>query len=286
MDNAAIPRPLVILVCTALALLPLHAVADQSLADARERGVLRAAFVNEVPFGYIGRDGQPTGEAPAIARVIIERIGIDRLEGRLTEWPSLIPGLDAGRWDVIAAGMYITPERCEQVLFTEPTYRIGQAFLVASGNPHGLTSYDDVRANPDVTLGIMAGAVEQEYAARAGVPDRQIETIPTQQEMLAAVRAGRVDAVALSELSIADMAARGGDRVEMVEDFATPDYAMGYGAFAFRREDRALRDAFNEELTAFIGTDEHLALVERFGFDADNLPDIDRADLCAGAIHD
>lgn len=286
MNKSRTLRPLLVLVCSGLLLLPVHAVADTSLEDARERGSLRASFVNEVPFGYIGRDGQATGEAPEIARVILERIGIDRLEGRLTEWPSLIPGLDAGRWDVIAAGMYITPERCEQVLFTEPTYRIGQAFLVDAGNPHDLHSYDDVRANSGITLGIMEGAVERDYAERAGVSDRQIETIPTQQEMLAALKAGRVDAVALSELSIAEMAEQGGGRVEMFEDFATPDYAMGYGAFAFRKDDRALRDAFNEELTAFIGSDEHLELVEPFGFGEDNLPDIDREQLCAGAIHD
>lgn len=286
MNKSRTLRPFLVAVWAGLALLPLHAVADTSLADARERGSLRASFVNEVPFGYIGRDGQPTGEAPEIARAILARIGIDRLEGRLTEWPSLIPGLDAGRWDVIAAGMYITPERCEQVLFTEPTYRIGQAFLVEAGNPHDLHSYEDVRADSGVTLGIMEGAVERGYAERAGIPERQIETIPTQEEMLAAVQAGRVDAVALSELSIAEMAEQGGDEVEMVEDFATPDYAMGYGAFAFRKDDRALRDAFNDELTAFIGSDEHLELVERFGFGDDNLPDLDREALCAGAIHD
>lgn len=286
MNKSRALRPFLVAVWAGLALLPLHAVADTSLADARERGSLRASFVNEVPFGYIGRDGQPTGEAPEIARAILARIGIDRLEGRLTEWPSLIPGLDAGRWDVIAAGMYITPERCEQVLFTEPTYRIGQAFLVEAGNPHDLHSYEDVRADSGVTLGIMEGAVERGYAERAGIPERQIETIPTQEEMLAAVQAGRVDAVALSELSIAEMAEQGGDEVEMVEDFATPDYAMGYGAFAFRKDDRALRDAFNDELTAFIGSDEHLELVERFGFGDDNLPDLDREALCAGAIHD
>lgn len=263
---------------------PATAFADGSLDDMRDRGKLRAAFVNERPFGYIGADGQPTGEAPEIARVILERIDIGGLEGALTEWPSLIPGLDAGRWDVIAAGMYITPERCEQVLFTEPTYRVGQSFLVPAGNPKGLRSYDDVRDNPDVILGIMDGAVEAEYAARAGIPGRQIEEFPTQAEMGSAVRAGRVDAVALSTISIARMA-EDSPRVEMVEDFDTPAYAMGYGAFAFRLGDAQLRDAFNEALVEFVGTDEHLELVERFGFTADNLPDIDREALCAGEVH-
>ena len=30
----------------------------------------------------------------------------------------VIPGLNAGRFDLIAAGLFITPERCEQVAFS------------------------------------------------------------------------------------------------------------------------------------------------------------------------
>ncbi len=55
----------------------------------------------------------------------------------LTEFGSLIPGLQAGRFDIIAAGMFVNPKRCEQVQFSEPTYGIGQAFLVAEGQPEG-----------------------------------------------------------------------------------------------------------------------------------------------------
>lgn len=275
---------LAMLVATAFLLAPVGAGAA-SLDEYRERGVVRGAFVNEVPYGYIGRDGKVTGEAPEIARIVLERIGIDEFEGKLTEWPSLLPGLEAGRWDVIAAGMYITPERCEQALFTEPTYRIGQSFLVQANNPRDLHSYDDVRDNPGVTLGVMAGAVERDYAARADIPDRQIEEIPTQEEMLAAVRTGRVDAVALSTISIRGMAEEGGDAVEQVDDFDTPDYAVGYGGFAFRPGDEELHAAFNEALVDFIGSAEHLELMERFGFTEENLPgDVTRDALCAGEV--
>lgn len=260
-------------------------LADMSLDEYRDRGYVRGAFVNERPFGYIGRDGQPTGEAPAIAREILGRVGIGELRGALTEWPSLLPGLEAGRWDVITAGMYITPERCEQVVFSDPTYRVGQAFLVLAGNPYDLHSYDDLRDHPGLVLGVMDGAVEFDFARRAGIPERRIETIPNQAEMLSAVRGGRVDAVALSTLSIEMMAREGGDRVERTEPFDTPDYAWGYGGFAFRPADRDLRDAFNDELRQFVGTDEHLELIAEFGFAEDNLPAGVTADqLCAGEV--
>ncbi|MGH6904748.1 MAG: ectoine/hydroxyectoine ABC transporter substrate-binding protein EhuB, partial [Geminicoccaceae bacterium] len=56
----------------------------------------------------------------------------------------------------------------------------------------------------------------------------------------------------------------------------------GHGGFGFRNEDAEFADAFNQELTAFIGTEEHLALVEPFGFGKDELPELTRNELCPG----
>ena len=47
----------------------------------------------------------------------------------------------------------------------------------------------------------------------------------------------------------------------------------GYGAFAFRKDDAALLQAFNAELAGLIGTEEHWRLVEPFGFGPDMAPD-------------
>ena len=57
----------------------------------------------------------------------------------------------------------------------------------------------------------------------------------------------------------------------------------GYGGFAFRREDEALRQAFDEQLASFLGSDEHRALVEPFGFTPEMIaPDMTVQILCAG----
>ena len=52
------------------------------------------------------------------------------------------------------------------------------------------------------------------------------------------------------------------------------------GAFGFRKEDTDLLEAFNAELEKFIGTPEHIALVEPFGFGEDFLPTKTTAELC------
>lgn len=260
----------------------LWAAGEATLERARVQGVIRIGFANEAPFGYAALDGRLTGEAPEIARIVFARMGIPRMEGVLTEWASLIPGLKAGRFDVIAAGMYVLPERCKEVAFSEPTYRLGQAFLVRADNPKDLHGYADVAENPDVELGIMAGAVERGYALRAGIPESQIVILPDQASMLAAVRSGRIDAAALTPLSIQRMVELGGPRVARATPFMTPPWAYGYGAFAFRKEDIDLLEAFNEELGAFLGTDEHLATIAPFGFTEAELPgEVTTAELCA-----
>lgn len=259
------------------------AAAQGTLEKVRDQGYVRAAFANEVPYGYVDDEGNLTGESPEVAKEIFARLGVETVDGVLTEWASLLPGLNAGRWDVVAAGMFITPERCKQAAFSNPSYKIGQSFLVKKGNPHGLHSYADVKDNPDVTLGVMSGAVEYGYAEDAGIPDKQISQLPDQASMLAAVKAGRVDAVALTSVSIERMAQRGGEKVERAEPFETPEGAVGYGGFAFRKADRTLVQEFNKHLADFIGSKEHLERVKPFGFTKANLPgDMTAKELCQG----
>jgi polar amino acid transport system substrate-binding protein len=259
------------------------ASAQDTLERAREQGYIRVGFANEAPFGYATPDGQLTGEAPEVAKAILAKMGIEQVDGVLTEFGSLIPGLRAGRFDIIAAGMFITPQRCEQVQFSEPSYGIGQAFLVPDGNPKGLVDYSSIAENSELKLAVMAGAVEAGYAEKAGVAQGQLVILPDQASLVSAVRAGRADAAALTALSIAGMAANN-EGVESTPPFGevAGESVMGHGGFAFRPEDTALHDEFNRHLKEFIGTEEHIQLVSEFGFGEGYLPNKTTEELCAG----
>src|SRR4030095_16827944 len=117
----------------------------------------------EAPFGYATPDGKLTGEAPEVAKAVLAKIGIPQVDGVLTEFGSLIPGLKAGRFDIIAAGMFIHSERRDGIAFSEPSYGIGQAMLVTKGNPKGVKDYSTFTANKDLKLAVMSGAVEAGY---------------------------------------------------------------------------------------------------------------------------
>jgi polar amino acid transport system substrate-binding protein len=259
------------------------AFAETTLERAKEQGFIRVGFANEAPFGYATPDGKLTGEAPEVAKAVLARMGIAQVDGVLTEFGSLIPGLKAGRFDIIAAGMFINPKRCAEIAFSEPSYGIGQAMLVSAGNPKGVQDYSTFAGNGDLKLAVMAGAVEVGYAKEAGVGEGQLVILPDQSSLLAAVQAGRADGAALTALSIADMAKKG-DGVESTTPFGevAGKSVKGHGGFGFRKEDTDLYEAFNSELKSFLGTPEHIALVEPFGFGKDYLPNKTMEQLCTG----
>ena len=268
--------------CIAAGAAATAAHAETTLQRIQRTGEVRIGYANEKPFAYTTPDGTVTGESPEIARKIFAKLGVKKVDAVLTEWGSLIPGLRAGRFDVIAAGMYVTPERCKQVAFADPQYQIQDTLLTLPGNPKNLHSYADIGKNPDVKLAVMAGSVEFGYARDSGVKDAQLLQVPDTTAQLQAVRARRADASAGTALTMKDLAAKAPDQVEAIKKFTDDPKHTGYGALAFRPEDTDLRDAVNKQLHAWLGTPDHLATVAPFGFDKSNVTTKTAAELCGG----
>lgn len=258
------------------------ASAETTLQRIQRTGEVRIGYANENPFAYTTPDGTVTGESPEIAKKIFAKLGVKKVDAVLTEWGALIPGLRAGRFDVIAAGMYVTPERCKQVAFADPQYQIPDTLLVLKGNPKNLKSYADVAKQPDTKLAVMAGTAELGYSRAAGIKDEQILQVPDTTAQLQAVRARRSDAAVGTALTMKGLAAKGGPELEAIPNFTDDPKHIGYGALAFRPEDKDLRDAVNKELHAWLGTEDHLKTVAPFGFDKSNLPTKKTAELCGG----
>jgi polar amino acid transport system substrate-binding protein len=247
------------------------AIAETTLERVQRTGEIRVGYANESPFAYTRADGTVTGESPEIAREVLKTIGVTKVDAVLTEWGALIPGLLAGRFDIIAAGMYVTPERAKQVLFTDPHYQIADTLLVAKGNPHKLNSYASFVENKKMKLAIMSGTAEYIYAREAGIPDSQIMQVPNNIAQLQAVRTRRAQAAVGTDLTMKGLAVKGGKRVQTIDQFVDDPAHTGYGALAFRRDDQDLRNAVNGALKTWIGSDSHLATVAPFGFDRSNL---------------
>ncbi|HAS12878.1 MAG TPA: ectoine/hydroxyectoine ABC transporter substrate-binding protein EhuB, partial [Acidimicrobiaceae bacterium] len=166
-----------------------------TLAELQEAGSITIGIANEVPFGFTGEDGEATGIAPDVAKAVLAELGITEVEANVVEFGQLIGGLQAGQYDMIAAGMYINEERAEQILFSDPDYCIAEGLAVPAGNPEGIVDYNSFVDNPDLTLAVATGTVEVGYAEDAGIPDDQLQVFADIDSMYAALEAGEVDAV-------------------------------------------------------------------------------------------
>ena len=260
-------------------------LAESTLDKARKDGYIRVGFPNQVPYAYADEKGVLTGADAVIARIVVEKMGIKEMDGVLTEFASLIPGLKAGRFDIVLA-MFVNPQRCAQVAFSEPIYRVGQGIVVRAGNPRKIHNYDDLIKQNDLKIAVMAGAVQMNNLKKLGVPESRIVSFPDGPSAIAAVSAGRADVFTISDLPARRLLAAAGPstQLEMVPAFPPPIVdgrpAQGHSAFAFRPEDAALRDEFNKALAEVMATPAFLEAMAPFGITRDNLPDTKTADLC------
>jgi len=246
-----------------------------ALEAARENGSIRVGIAGEQPYGFTDRSGRVTGEAPEVARAVFQALGIGEIAATQVEFTALIAGLRARRYDMIAAGMNITPQRCGEAAFTIPDYTAFTAFLVPQGNPQQITRYEDVTAK-GVQLAVLSGAVEGDYAEQAGVPAAQIQVLDSPNTMLQAVTDNRVYCASLTDISLKDLVKKNPDAgVEATEGFnpvLDGEEIVSAGGFVFRQDATDLLEVFNPELRRIHDNGEWLRIVEPFGFTEANLP--------------
>lgn len=245
-----------------------------TLEKAQESGTIKVAYAGEIPYSYEDDSGELTGATIAIDEAIFAELGIDNVEGQLVEWDALIPGLNAGEYDAVSAGMSILPDRCARGAFAEPTIMYTSTLLVPSGNPEGLSTLDDL-VGTDLTLAVQSGAIEQGYAGDLGVENTV--TVNSAQGGLDAVANGRADAFSLTNITLSTMA-EGSDAVETTGGFVTEIDGLAQisaGSTVFRPEDTELLEAYNEELAKIVGDEARFVeLVGPHGFtDAERPPE-------------
>ncbi|WP_062735356.1 ectoine/hydroxyectoine ABC transporter substrate-binding protein EhuB [Kocuria turfanensis] len=261
--------------------------AGNTLSQAQESGSITVGFAGEAPYSF-EEGGELTGATVALHREIFGALGVEELEGVNTDFGSLIPGLTAGRFDAVSAGMSILPERCEQASFSNPEFMYTTALMVAEGNPYELRTLDDVAANPDVQLVTMTGAIESSYADSLGIDNNEVAG---PQDGMDAVVNGRADVFALTGISLNWMADGNPDApVEVTESYVQEIDGVpqvGAGGTVFRTEDEQLLAAYNEELEKIVSDEErYLEIMGDFGFTAAERPDgsVTTEQLCAGEL--
>ena len=106
------------------------------------------------PFEYVNEEGAYVGFDVEMITKILEDAGYT-VEVKDISFDSLIPSLENGKIDVVAAAMTITEEREEQIDFSNPYYEADQSVLTKIGSDLELDTYQDLQ---NYTVGSQTGS--------------------------------------------------------------------------------------------------------------------------------
>ena len=109
-----------------------------------------------------------------------------------TLWPSIIPALKLGRFDIIFGGMSVTKARKTQVDFADPFMTVGQTVLLNAKHKNTVKSYKDL--NDAKFVVVSKPGTTGEEAVQLLIPKANYETADTEVEGATRVLDGTADA--------------------------------------------------------------------------------------------
>lgn len=249
---------------------------NDALSKIKKSKSIRIGTANFKPYSYSTTDGKLEGFVIDMISAAVKPLGIDKVVPTwVGDTSAYIPGLNANKYDVIANGMYIKPERCAQVGFTNPFYRAGMAMVVHKGNPKGIESVAGIAKDDKVKVATLVGTTQVTDLKTAKVPENRTVLFPAPETAVRALESKRVDAVYLPQPEAAGVVK---DRPELA--IATPyeqihDDAgkpmFNHGSLAIRSKDTSLREALDERLAAMREDGTVLKILERYGLTEENL---------------
>lgn len=251
-----------------------------TLEALQDAGAVQIGIFNEAPYAELREDGTLTGFVPELTKLVMERLDVPEVDATVTGVDSLIAGLSAGQWDLIATGLAMTPERCAEVIYSTPDTASGKSFVVEEGNPLMIDSFESIASNTEITVATQPGSTERQQLLDAGVEEDRVVNVGDTQTQIKAVTSGRADTSPFVTLSL--------DAIDLPDGLVAVEASDGgvqASGIAFRPEDEALRDAFNEELEVLKEDGTFAELSREFGFDPETALETTNREVdpaCAG----
>ena len=215
-----------------------------TVADIQKAGKLTIATSPDFPpFEFIGEGDKVMGIEIEIMELICAELGVELVIEQVN-FDSVLPGIQAGKYDVGVSGISVTPAREENTLFTKPYCLAAQAIVVVDGSP--VTCKGDLE---DKTIAVQSGTTAEAYAVENGYTFNAYTANTDAQE---ALLAGKVDAWVIDDLTAAEMvAAYNGENGETLivldEAMTTEPYA-----FAFKKGNDELVAAISEIINKLV----------------------------------
>ena len=169
-----------------LVLLALPGVVVAAMDD----GPLIVGHTNDYPPLNFMRDGQLVGIEVDNAREVGQMLGRE-VKTVVLPFAELLEALDSGKVDVVMAGISITPERQQQVLFVEPFMEVGQMVIILAEKA---ASFGNPRAvyRPGIRVGVEPNTTGERFM-RERASEAKLQRYEDSSAAFTALRAGAID---------------------------------------------------------------------------------------------
>lgn len=237
-------------------------------ADVRARGKLVVAIdPTYPPFETLSADQRTVvGLDPDLLAAIGQRLGL-RIDYQTTSFDSIIPGLDAGRYDLAISGMTDTAEREKQVDFVD-YFDVGGALVMRAGDP--TTTKDLPEALCGQKVGVQTGTITVGLADAAshqctadGKPAIDLQMFPSVPASVLAMGSDRVDYVWTDSVAAATQVRNGDGRFTSIDDGTKPAHT----GIAFPKGS-PLTQAVRAALQEMVEDGSYRALLRRYGLES------------------
>lgn len=217
---------------------------EKTVASIQNAGKLVIATSPDFPpFEELQSDGSVTGIEIDILNLVCAELGVT-LEIQQMDFDSVLPGVQAGKYDVGVSGISVTEERQKNVLFTDAYCLAAQAIVVNAGS--------DISGKADLEgkkIAVQTGTTAETFCMGAGY---EVSSFSANSDAQTALLTGKVDAWVIDDLTAADMvktynAENGEQLVILGEAMTTEPYAF---AFTFGSEE--LVKGINEVLNNLV----------------------------------
>ena len=166
-----------------------------SVCFAEGETVLRAGTNPEfAPFEYVGDSGEVEGIDVDIINEIAKDLGVT-ITMEPMDFDALVPSLVSGKLDIAIAGMTITDERKQSVLFSDPYFNATQVVILPENSE--IATQDDLKGKRiGVQMGTTGDLLVSEESFGAGEVSRYNKGMDAALDLVN----GRLDAVVIDTL--------------------------------------------------------------------------------------
>lgn len=180
------------------------------------------------PFESLDGSGKVTGIEIDILEEVCAQLGVS-LEIQQMDFDSVLPGVQAGKYDMGVSGITITEKRQKNVLFTDAYCLAAQAIVVKEGSP--ISSKADLEGK---TVAVQTGTTAESFCMDNGYT---VSAYAANNDAQSALLQGKADAWVIDDLTAADMVkvynAQGGDQLVILDEAMTTEpyaFAMAFGS--------------------------------------------------------